>query len=212
MLRTTYILHAHTAAHLKLTQPNRASTHRLTMSFAARLDRISKLGTTTETSEEMSRFTKQTLAEMGQTKVDFGEAHLGQTYDHVWENHKSWLKFILNKYAESPKMSHRKLIHFTQMKIERTELEQGIPEQLPVKPKVLRATPKPKPMAQPVENFEIPPIPLTEDEEEAESFIEIDYVNHQNQVNEENIQALQSRMLHMEGAITEILGHLRNQP
>lgn len=185
---------------------NRATTdHHPIMSYAARLDRLVKLETVTDDAEEMSQFTRLPLQEMGKTKIDFGEAHNGETYDHAWKNHKAWLKFILNKYGESTKLQHRKLIHYTMMKIERAELEQGVPEQLPVKPKVLRASPKPK--------ARLPDHPQTEeaDQAEVESFIEVDYVDLQNQQNQENIEALQARMLHMEGAITEILGYIRPQ-
>lgn len=178
--------------------------------YAARLERLSKIENTAEGTEEMSQFTRLSLQEMGKTKVDFGEAHQGQTYEYVWSHHKTWLKFILNKYGESPKIQHRKLVHYTTMMIERTELEQGLPEQMPVKPKILKTVPKPKAKAPPGVSSEMAG-ELSEDPEEVESFIEVEYMNQQHMQQQENIEALQSRMLHMEGAITEILGHLRNQ-
>lgn len=179
------------------------------MNYAARLDRLTKMENSTESSEEMAKFTRQDIHEMGRNLVDFGEAHHGQTYDHVWNHHKQWLKFILNKYAESPKMAHRKLIHYTMMKIERTELEQGIPEQLPLKPKLMKAYAKPKAKSMAAPTPDQVDVPDSPDElEEIESFIAVEE-SHQNQ-NQENIEALQVRMLHMESAIGEILRHLRH--
>lgn len=171
------------------------------MTMIARLDRLTKLEKQNDDPEAMAKFTSLDLYQMGETKVDFGEAHVGKTFAYMWDHQKTWIKFVMTKYGNSGKLSHRKLIHYANLRIERAELEQGLSEQITPASKMLMAKPKAKtPGKAAGSEF------LNEEDEDLESFIEVDASQVQTK---EAVEALQIRMGYLENAIGEILNHIR---
>ena len=111
-------------------------------------------------------------------------------------------------YESSNKTDHLRLIRYCSLMIERMEMEANLPElepeQMPVIPKA-----KPKPKARPatqIGSLEPPAEFPRSDEEDLESWGAVPPIE-----TDENISALQQRMLHMENAMTEVLTHLRAQ-
>ena len=174
------------------------------MSLADRLSRVQ----TTFGEDGLESFKRKSLEEMHAEPITFGRAHLGKTFLEVWTNEPRWLKWFLKTYESSSKTDHLRLIHYCSVMIERIELEASLPEmepeQMPVVPKA-----KPKPKARPatqIGSMEPPAEFPRSDEEDLESWGAVPPIE-----TDENISALQQRMLHMENAMTEVLSHLRAQ-
>ena len=67
-------------------------------------------------------FSHLSLSQLEETKVDFGQAHLGRTYREMWLNHQEWLLWFAGRYEKSGKESHQKILHYVQLMVERAEL------------------------------------------------------------------------------------------
>ena len=73
-------------------------------------------------------FSHLSLAQLEETKVDFGQAHVGRTYREMWLNHQEWLLWFAGRYEKSGKEGHQKILHYVQLMVERAELTgQGVP-------------------------------------------------------------------------------------
>ena len=74
----------------------------------------------------------------------FGQTHKGKSYLTMWQQHQKWVQWLLQHYGDSKKASHRRIVHYFHMEIERCELEgRSIPltdaqpstkNQMPVQP------------------------------------------------------------------------------
>ena len=149
-----------------------------------------------------STFKEMSLEEMGLTQVAFGKAQMGKTYVEVWESESSWLRWFVKTYESSNKVEHQKLIWYTQLRIERAELEMEsaapmTSSQMPLMPLSAKAKAHPRSTAQVL--LEDTPAPEYWEETEV------------NMATNEHVQVLQQRMTNMENAMQEILSAVRSQ-
>ena len=162
-------------------------------------------------------FSHLSFSQLEETKVDFGQAHLGRTYREMWLNHQEWLLWFAGRYEKSGKESHQKILHYVQLMVERAELSgtripvhKGVPSSVKtVKPK---AKTWPKKLAQPpnetisvwdadeMEEFE-----MYGDEIEAGMSVVA-----ATEGPSPNVAHLEARMLSMENALSQILLALEN--
>eukprot|EP00435_Cladocopium_sp_Y103_P003257 s1712_g1.t1 len=176
----------------------------ITMSLA---DRLSKVCQSQDVEESLDAFKAKSLEAMGAYPVTFGKTHLGKSYIEIWSSQSKWLQWFIKTYEQSTKIEHQKLLHFTTLMIERAELEQTQEiHQMPVAK--AKAVPKAKIMPMPAGMSEID---LEEGDDDV--WLTAEMANQPNYaatpVMEENMNALQGRMDHMESALGEILNHLR---
>lgn len=164
-----------------------------------------------ETEEAFNQFSLLQLQEM---KIDFGTAHKGKTYQQVWKDHQSWVKWFLEHYGQSKKPNHRRVIHYFALEIERCELtnqavplkDVAIPE---TKSNLARPKPKSKGKAYPTEA----PKGKTEWEQEWElQNLEMDpedLIALQEENQSPEINQLNQRMSLMEDILNQIVQHLQ---
>lgn len=174
------------------------------MSLSKRLENIQ----TGAYADPVQEFMKLPWDEMCNAKIDFGKAHAGKSYLTAWHTEPAWVRWVVKTYEGSGKSEHIKFLKFVEAMIEMEEkgmtpttLEemegfQGC--QGPVMP--LRAKAKAMP-TQPAKDLMV----HLGEETQSEGWINM----HSDISTEENIEALQARMNHMEAAMMEILNHVR---
>eukprot|EP00435_Cladocopium_sp_Y103_P057326 s532_g19.t1 len=133
---------------------------------------------------------KMTLAQLAETKIDFGKSKYGLTYQEAFMD-LEWTQFIVSRYEGSDKVEHRRYLQYVKMRLE--EADQG---QEPIRPKtnvktVNKKSPGPSTMAKPVE---------TEEESDWE----------QMSLHTQNQSEMESRMNRMEEALAQVINHIQN--
>lgn len=158
-------------------------------------------------------FDHLSMKQLEDSVIDFGQAQLGLKYLEVWERHQDWVTWFINKYEKSAKESHQRFLHFVQLKIERAELAgKNIP--LNAGPKTSMVKPKMKPKAAPRQIYQVP-VANMPDLDEGEELFELLPTEEEMSapaigVPGNPIEHLETRMLHMEDALSRILAHLEN--
>lgn len=163
------------------------------MSLTARFDRVRKQ----QQEQGMEEFMLLSMDEMEQCKVNFGQAQKGKSYKEVWDTDRSWRRFIINKYGESPVVEHKKIIYFFQLKIERLELEMNLPD---VEPEQMVMLPKAKAKAK---------AQTTNPNIETASMVSEPWDLMAENETQAVAQGLQDRMYQVENVMQEVLNHLR---
>ena len=158
-------------------------------------------------------FSHLSLQELEETKVDFGQAHVGRTYREMWQEYQDWLLWFSNRYEKSGKESHQKILHYVQMKVKRAELagthipvHKGVPATMPV----TKAKAKPMPKKITTEALTVWD---AEEEDEFEIFpegVETAMSVADPEPSSQNVAHLEVRMLSMENAVSQILMMLEN--
>ena len=103
--------------------------------------------------DQFEAFKLLSLDEMGQTKIDFGSAHLGRTYSEMWEKETKYVKWFQASYHSSNKVNHQKFIHYISLRVTYAEHQLGLnsqdlqpsPSQRPLHP-ALKSKAKAKPI------------------------------------------------------------------
>eukprot|EP00435_Cladocopium_sp_Y103_P071080 s884_g36.t1 len=164
-------------------------------------------------------FTHLSMAQLEETKVDFGQAHVGRTYKEMWVGHQDWITWFVGRFEKSGKESHQRLIHYVKLMIERAELTGT---QVPVN-KGITITEKPvtkakaKPFAKKLANPSQQAAAAAsvwdlEDETEFKIFQEEEFDGGMSvtgpEVSHPDVSHLETRMLNVENALTQILGML----
>ena len=164
-------------------------------------ERLCRLSCSKGDPEELEKFKKLSLEEMGSSPITFGKAHLGRPYAEIWNQEAKWLQWFVRTYETSQKIDHMKLLHYVTLMIERSETETLTePSQMPV------PRPKPKPKSRPAQMVS----EISDEEEDTWLEMQNPPTYSLTAMESENIIALQTRMNHLEGAVSEILGLLRN--
>jgi hypothetical protein len=167
------------------------------------------------------------LEDLHHLKVDFGNKHRGEKFEVAWKD-QSWMSFIATHYAQSKHMSHRLVIRYIELMLEKHEMSgtliKVMPDssselhslsQRPVIPRpVMKA--KAKPMAH--NRSQMPPVDITHlpDMEEADwelssQMYQPGYMENPPLTQDPNFLAMQTRLLHMENALGRVIQHLEGQ-
>lgn len=174
------------------------------------VDRLKKLHV--PSNEPVEDFSHLSILELEESVVDFGSTHRGKKFIEMWNNHQSWIQWFTSHYQESKKPSHRKMIAFITLKVERCELEgTQVPRTEATTSTKTKSMPKvsPKPKAA---GYKPDLNALTaelnqEDPSWEEVGLEMDPVDDYDETKAE-LATMQTRMLHMENAIQMILQHV----
>ena len=86
-------------------------------SLAARLQKVQS--PVDQIVPDLSQFS---MEELETHTISFGKAHLGDSFQHVWDTDQKWVHWFISHYPTSSKTSHRFFRHFVEMKVERAEL------------------------------------------------------------------------------------------
>ena len=182
------------------------------MSLSSRVERV----LSRNSPDSVEAFEAKSLEEMGNSRVSFGRAHVGKSFLEMWENEKAWVKWFIRTYADSQKEEHRKMVIYVEKMVQQHETDQGLPPlDLPephqgiVQP---RCKGYPKAKAAPASASNMPADVMTVMSEDL--FDPWDVMEpmtrevHRDPLPEE-VQALQTRVLSIENALTEILSLMR---
>jgi len=180
------------------------------MSLSSRIDRVLQ-----GNPEGIEAFQQLSLAEMAETRVTFGRTHVGKTYEELWNQEKGWIKWFCKTYQDSTKEEHRKLLIYVEGKVECLELEHELPTL--ETPTVQQGIVRPRSKAMPKAKSASTPPTETETVDDTNISEEIwepwDVTLPMNGAEmisqQENIGALQVRVLNIENALTEILTLIR---
>ena len=161
-------------------------------------------------------FSHLSLQQLEETKVDFGQSHLGKKYKEMWQGHQDWVAWFTNRYEKSGKESHQKFLHYVQIKVERAELEgTTVPVCSGGTPTTTHLTAKAKPL--PKKKTAIPPaeqVTVWEaDEEEFELYpgeIEMGMSAIGTECNQPEVIQLEHRMQQVETTLSHIVHLLEN--
>lgn len=177
------------------------------------LQRLTKLHVEAPTEDEdLHRFS---MAQFQEMKIDFGTAHKGKSYQSVWQNHQSWVKWFLQHYGESKKPSHRRVVHYFGMEIERAELaNQTIPltdvatpaPKSQVKPKAKAKSQPTSTSVEPVDDFHLINEIAEEFEMDPTELMLIQGTSSQ------EVAQLNQRMTQMESMLSQTVQHLQGAP
>ena len=92
-------------------------------SLAARLQRVQAA-----VEQPLPDLSQYSLQQMDAFQIDFGKAHLGQTYLEVWQQDQQWVSWFVSHFQRSPKTTHRMFLHYVNLQVERAEVEGSLVE------------------------------------------------------------------------------------
>ena len=167
--------------------------------LSARLARVMGEAKKEEARDQFEAF-QLLLLEMGQTKIDFGSAHLGRTYSEMWEKEAKYVKWFQASYHSSNKINHQKFTHYISLRVTYAEHQLGLnsqdpqpsPSQRPLHPAI-----KSKAKAKPIQ--EVAPQDLA-DLAEDESWEPVQEIEIQPEIHTE-MAAMDTRLQTIEGAL-----------
>ena len=151
------------------------------------------------------------LEDLQEEVIPFGTKHNGHTYAEAWMD-QEWVHFMLTRYQNSIKESHRRFLKFVELKIIEMESAQTVLPRQQGQNGGSRMASRPKATAKP----QAAPshISLQDGDEdwdvESEMFIPVTTGYAVNPM-AEDVAALQSRMLNMENALTRVIRHIEDQ-
>ena len=171
-----------------------------------------------------------TMAQLSKERVTFGAKYVNYTYQHMWDNHPDWIQFMVDRYASSEKKDHQKLMRYVSLKLECVENAQ---DQMPVMPREsqsrgslgqqakYKAMPQTKAKAKGFstsqESVEEQAFEMPISDQWEEDFGDIDAAHEMfcpeimtDSVTQQNAEAMQSRITHIEQALQQVIRHLEN--
>lgn len=171
--------------------------------------------------EDLSKYS---LLQMQNMIVDFGQTHKGKSYLTVWQHHQKWVQWILQHYPDSKKASHRRIVHYFHMEIERCELEgRAIPltdapnsskDQMPVVPQTKAKAKAKQQIRAPEPRASSPDQQLVLDPDTEEfSWEPVQHLMEEEETYLGTLGAevgtLQSRMDHIENMLSQVVNHIQ---
>ena len=151
------------------------------------------------------------MEDLAMETISFGQKHLGHPYQEAWED-QEWVHFMINRYQGSNKESHRRFLKYVELKIEEMENAQTVVPPRQNTSQINRAKARPKPGAKSMATPSLISLQDGDDDwdVEAEMFVPVTTGYATSPMTEE-VQALQTRMLSMENALTRVIRHIEDQ-
>ena len=181
--------------------------------MASLIERLQKVQV--QRTEDLPDLSQYSLEQLNNMKLDFGSKHLGKSFQEVWEKDQPWISWFLKHYQHSTKGSHRLMVHYIGLKVERAELEGSVvpvsePSPLPSKEVISKGNGKSSTMGlAPKAKAKAMPVALMPNfTPEAEDLSVWDMEEMGQEVMIEapvDVSHLEQRMLHMENAIQTIV-------
>ena len=178
------------------------------MSLSSRLERVMA----SSPKEDIEEFRQLDLETMSQHRITFGKTHVGKTFAEMWEGEKTWMKWFAKTYQASPKIEHQKVLIYLEKILDQYEHTHGM---VPLKnPEDLQGVVLPRhkcmPKSRAMPAHQVPVEETAEEEADpSDPWDVMDFTTMQQTYATEAVEDLQSRVQTMEGALNEILAHLR---
>ena len=170
---------------------------------------------------EVQDLSHLTLEELSQEKVSFGQKHLGQPYAEAWKD-QEWVTFMVSRYGGSTKLEHRRFMKYIDLKVTQHETHQMPipvvpPDSVPLQPSAKACSPgmiaaaKPKARGGHSRAIHLPDMEeggwSMEPGMEPGMYTSATMTSGGNQ----EMEAMQQRILNMENALTRVIRHLETQ-
>ncbi|CAJ1451338.1 unnamed protein product [Effrenium voratum] len=157
--------------------------------------------------EDNSKTPIADMEELETCVISFGDTKKGMIFPKAFQD-MVWTTFVVSRFQNSEKREHQKFLRYVQLRMEMDEKKEVIDKSV----QFLRTKGYPKAKAKSMSqhstmhSHEEPVLP-EEEPDEWEALVEQETGEH---TNREEMNMLQSRMLYMENALQEVIGHLRN--
>ena len=151
-----------------------------------------------------------TMEDLATEVITFGQKYVGCHFQDTWED-QEWVQFMVSRYQRSSKESHRKYIRYVELKIESMEQSQMTVPPRANPTRVLRSQPKAKAMAHPSGTPTSTSLPDGEEDWDFEPEMLAASTTPPHIYTSEDMEAIQQRMLHMEGALSRVIRHIEDQ-
>lgn len=182
----------------------------MSKSVAARMRQYHQAQKKQQTGDQLEEIEQMTLQDLAKETITFGQAHRGENFAEVFQNH-SWVDWFTSCYEKSTKPAHRKFIRYVELRLD-AELDQEIPEKNYNKEKSKESPPKKASGSQEpnMDKIKVKEVDQISDEEwenmDLPTMADMqEQVSHMNQA---NLQ-LHHRVNNMEMAVQEILEHVK---
>eukprot|EP00435_Cladocopium_sp_Y103_P075501 s304_g58.t2 len=153
-----------------------------------------------------------TLEELAPEIIAFGQKHQGKSFEEAWGD-QEWVQFMISRYQTSTKEAHRRFLRYVELKVEDMESQQTVQPRTnqPVVTARLQARPKPMPKSIATPSH-ISSLDGDEDWDVEPETYSPEIMGHPPPIPmAENMAALQTRMLHMETALSRVIQHIEDQ-
>lgn len=169
--------------------------------------------------EPLEDISHLTLGHLACEVIDFGNKHKGKNYDQVWQDDQAWVAFMVARYSKSHVLSHRKFLRYVELQVSTHESKQepivmrpynDSTSQVKIEAKQSSGSaeyPKQTGMALPVASHRLD---ADDDWESASMMYAMPTTSQPAHLEGESMQALQSRMLHMEDALTRVIQYMES--
>eukprot|EP00435_Cladocopium_sp_Y103_P019828 s1610_g4.t2 len=154
-----------------------------------------------------------TLEDLSSEVVTFGQKFNGSTFADTWQD-QEWVQFMIARYQKSGKESHQRYMRFVELKIESLEKEQMVLPRASVANVSRLPAGKSKAMAKSIATASVISSldgegdwEIGDMEPERYNPVTMEIRPHMN----EDVAALQQRMLNMEDALTRVIRHIETQ-
>ena len=151
------------------------------------------------------------LEDLENETISFGQKHQGHSFQEAWLD-QEWVHFMLGRYQNSTKESHRRFLKYVELRVEEMENSQTVLPPRQTSSQGNRAKAKAKPGAKTMATPSLISLQDGDDDWDVESemFIPVTTTYVQGQTSGE-VHALQTRMLNMENALTRVIQHIEEQ-
>ena len=176
------------------------------MSLSQRLRNLQIPANTTE----LASLEHLTLEDLNQEVVTFGQKYMGWHFQDTWQD-QEWVQFMVSRYQRSTKEGHRRYLRYVELKVETMEQQQSAIPPRSNPPTTVRGQAKAKAKASPVAPHHTSlPDGEADWDIEPETYASLTMTGP-NIYTQEDMRAIQDRMLHMENALSRVIRHIEDQ-
>ena len=155
---------------------------------------------------------KMTLEELSQETVQFGTAKKGMKFEQAFADH-SWAEWFVNHYEKRAKPQHRKFIRYVELVLD-TDVPPQPNNQAKKTQGYLNVEKQKKGPSSHAESStsvweQVKPVGGTESESETDSNLKFSHLEEEVVFMRAETRQLNTRMMHMESAMQEMVQHLR---
>ncbi|CAL1167081.1 unnamed protein product [Cladocopium goreaui] len=159
---------------------------------------------------ELASLEHLTLEDLNQEVVTFGQKYMGCHFQDTWQD-QEWVQFMVSRYQRSTKEGHRRYLRYVELKVETMEQQQSAIPPRSNPPTTVRGQAKAKAKASPVAPHHTSlPDGEADWDIEPETYASLTMTGP-NIYTQEDMRAIQDRMLHMENALSRVIRHIEDQ-
>lgn len=200
-------------------------------SLAARLAQVQ-----VKVEAQLPDISQHSMEQLGEMTIKFGSTHVGKKFSHMWAHEQKWITWFLQHYPDSEKTEHRLVRRYVELKVEEAEhWNHKIPVQTSQKDlQSPNLNPKKSGYAKAKAKSQFPPRKIGKEdmdavtqeeiaqwealealgiEEEQDWDVQSELVRDGEPTRQDcleaDVQSLQTRLLHMETMLQQVVSHIQ---